>query len=112
GRTARGGDGVVYGVEQIGRGAVVGLKAAADAKDAHRWNAPEGAVPQGVRRGRDPDTRLAPHSSEREAARPVLLGEAVDPVRGRETNARASPSRRPGVFYRFLLALGRKRVRF
>src|SRR3954469_19918768 len=53
-RPALGGDGMVHGVEQIGRGTVVGLEAKANAKDAHRRNAPEGAV----RRGRDPDTSL------------------------------------------------------
>ena len=45
-RPALGRDGMVHGVEQIGRGAVVGLEAGTDAKGAHRRDAPEGAVPQ------------------------------------------------------------------
>ena len=40
-RPALGRDGMVHGVEQIGRGTVIGLEATANAKDAHRRNAPE-----------------------------------------------------------------------
>ena len=68
-RPTLGGDGVVHGVEQIGRGTVVGLEATANAKDAHRRDAPEGAVPQGVRRGKSPGPKPHPHSIERVSAR-------------------------------------------
>ena len=57
-RPALGGDGMVHGVEQIGRGTVIGLEATANTKDTHRRNAPGEAVPQGVSRGRDPDPSL------------------------------------------------------
>ena len=59
-RPALGGDGMVHGVKQIGRGTVIGLEATANTKDTHRSNAPGEAVPQGVSRGKDLDPSLIP----------------------------------------------------
>src|SRR5512135_2045028 len=111
-RPARGGDGMVHGVEQIGRGTVVGLEATANAKDAHRRNAPEGAVPQGVRRGRDPDPSLVlilsnecPPAPARERPWPELALErscrfglpAEGDRRGVGVNEHSRPCTAPGV---------------